>query len=240
MSDFYVSAPGEVAPPVPPGPKLCDGRDMRMVHNAFLWGYEQAPSLVRSTPAGDRARSAYVGQWMADMDASLHAHHESEDLLLWDKIENRAPACALHVSQMRAQHAVVAEVLERATPLLTEWRATADPAQGEELAAAYEDMLEILEVHLRREVVEVIPVVEKIITADEWDEVGEHSRGAIPIKRMMPQLGMLLANLPIHERHEFWETIPRPIRAMYGVFGKRQYAKQYRTLFPGKPVPETI
>ncbi len=39
---------------------------------------------------------------------SVHTHHESEDELLWDKLEQRAPACALHVGQMRAHHAQVA------------------------------------------------------------------------------------------------------------------------------------
>ena len=29
-----------------------------------------------------------------DLDATLHTHHDSEDSLLWDKLEQRAPACA--------------------------------------------------------------------------------------------------------------------------------------------------
>ncbi len=104
MTMEYVSLPGETAPPVPDGPKLCDGDDMRILHNAFLWGYEQAPGMVRGAPAGDVARSEFLGQWLAVLDASLHTHHESEDQLLWDKLEQRAPACALHVGQMRAHH----------------------------------------------------------------------------------------------------------------------------------------
>ena len=39
----YVSLPGETAPPVPDGPMLCNGDDMRILHNAFLWAYEVAP-----------------------------------------------------------------------------------------------------------------------------------------------------------------------------------------------------
>ncbi len=89
MADFYVSAPGETLPPLPDGPKLCDGTDMRVVHNAFLWGYEKAFGLVRHVPAGDTGRSEFVGQWLADLDASL--------------LEQRAPACALHVGQMRSR-----------------------------------------------------------------------------------------------------------------------------------------
>ena len=180
MTMEYVSLPGETTPPVPDGPKLCDGDDMRILHNAFLWGYEEAPGMVRGAPAGDVARSAFLGEWLAVLDASLHTHHESEDQLLWDKLEQRAPACALHVGQMRAHHAQVAALIEEARPLLARWRATADPAVGEQLADAYERMLEVLKVHLRREVVEVIPVAERVVTKQEWTAMADHSMSVIP------------------------------------------------------------
>jgi hypothetical protein len=48
MTMEYVSLPGETVPPVPDGPKLCDGDDMRILHNAFLWGYQEAPCARRS------------------------------------------------------------------------------------------------------------------------------------------------------------------------------------------------
>ena len=240
MVDFYVPAPGETSPPLPDGPRLCDGKEMRVVHNAFLWGYEKASELVRGAPAGDTARSAFLGQWLADLDASLHAHHESEDELLWDKLETRAPSCALHVSQMRAHHRQVQELLDEAGPLLAEWRRTADPATGERLASAYDRMLEVLKVHLRREVVEVVPVAERVLTEDEWKQIGEHSMTAIPKSRLLPQLGMLLSNLEPADRAEFFAGLPPFVRLLYKTVGRRQYAQQYRLLFPGDPVPATV
>ena len=239
MTMEYVSLPGETAPPVPDGPKLCNGDDMRILHNAVLWGYEVAPGLVRGVAPGDMARSEFVGQWLADLDATLHTHHESEDEFLWGKLEQRAPACALHVGQMRAHHAQVAELLGEAAPLLTRWRATAEPALGEQLADAYERMLAVLKVHLRREVVEVIPVAERVVTADEWKAMGDHSAGAIPTSRLLPQLGMLLANSTPEDRKSFYAEMPLFIKVLWRVVGKRQYAKQFRQLFPGKPVPPT-
>ncbi|MGC5166379.1 hemerythrin domain-containing protein [Luteimicrobium sp. DT211] len=239
MDEFYVAARGESAPPVPDGPLLCDGRDMRIVHNAFLWGYQQAPGLVRDVSAGDTDRSAFVGRWLGDLDATLHVHHEGEDQLLWVKLEQRAPACALHVGQMRAQHAQVQDLLHRAAPLLADWTRTADPATGEALAGEYEHMLEVLSTHLRREVVEVVPVAEKVLSQEEWEQLAEHGMGAIPRSRLMPQLGMLLANTPVAERAGFVDGMPRPVRVMYRMFGRRQFEKQYRLLFPDRPVPQT-
>jgi len=240
MTMEYVSLPGETAPPVPDGPKLCNGDEMRILHNAFLWAYEQAPGLARSAPAGDVARSEFLGQWLADLDATLHSHHESEDVLLWDKLEQRAPACALHVGQMRAHHAQVAQLLEEASPLLARWRATADPAVGEELADAYERMLEVLKVHLRREVVEVIPVAERVVTKEEWAAMGDHSMAAIPRNRLLPQLGMLMACSAPADRKAFYAELPVSVKVLWRLVGKRQYAKQFKLLFPGRSVPPTI
>ena len=239
-TDFYVSAPGETRPPVPAGPVLCNGYDMRIVHNAFLWGYEQAPDLVRGVRGGDVERAALVGQFLSDLDATLHVHHEGEDELLWDKLEQRAPACALHVGQMRAQHAQVQALLREAAPLLAAWRSSADPAVGANLADAYERIRDVLTVHLRREVVEVVPVAEKVVTSAEWDRMAEHGMDAIPRSRLLLQLGMLLACSPREDRAVFLKGVPLPVRLLFRVVGKRQFATQYRALFPGRPVPETI
>ena len=240
MTDFYSAAPGETSPPIPDGPRLCTGADMRVLHSAFLWGYGEAPGLVRTTPAGDLARAQFVGQWAGDIDATLHVHHQSEDELLWPRLEQRAPACALHVAQMRAHHAKVAELLERIAPLLAAWRSSADPVEGEKLARAYEDMLEVLRVHLRREVVEIVPVAEKVITQKEWDQLAEHATKVIPKSRLLPQLGSLLASSSPAERADFMRAIPVPIRLLYRVVGRRQFERQFRLLFPGRPVPQTV
>ena len=240
MVEFYVAEPGEIAPPVPEGPQLCNGQDMRVVHNAFLWSYGKAPGLVRGVAAGDTARSELVGGWLADIDATLREHHHSEDQLLWDKLEQRAPACALHVGQMRAHHAQVQQLLDEAGPLLTQWRGAADPADRERLADAYERMFAVLKVHLRREVVEVIPVAERVLTKQEWEQLGEHTMDAIPKSRLMPQFGILLANLEPAERARFFGEAPAFVRVLYKTVGKRQYAKLHRALFPGEPVPPTV
>ncbi|NHB84297.1 hemerythrin domain-containing protein [Tessaracoccus sp. HDW20] len=177
-----------------------------------------------------------MGHYIAEIDATLHTHHESEDELLWDRLEKRAPGCALHVGQMRAHHAEVSRLLAKAAPLLTAWRASADPKYGAELADAYEELLSVLKVHLRREVVEVVPVAEKVITAEEWKHLGDHSMDAIPKSRLLVQLGMMLAASPGESRQMF-DELPMPIRFMYRLVGRRQFERQFRELFPGRPVP---
>ena len=98
----------------PPGPLPagehagCDTSGMLLVHRIFRWLYRELPQLVREVEPGDTARSAIVGRY-AHLDFfALHMHHETEDMVLWDRLEAREPGCALHVGQMRGQHAEVA------------------------------------------------------------------------------------------------------------------------------------
>lgn len=239
--EFFTAREGENPAPVPAGPVLCQASAaMRRVHRVFLWAYDEAPGLVRSVAAGDRARSSYVGEVLGNIDKLLHVHHEGEDILMYPKLAARAPACALHVEEMLAQHAAVAERLATLSPVREEWTRTADPALGEDLAAKYQSLSTLLKSHLRREVTEVTPAVEKVITEKELEEMAGHGVDAFDKKVVLDYLGMILATNPIPEQREFMKDIPFPIRLAYRLVGKRLYRKQYATLFPGREVPATI
>ena len=241
MSDFFTMQPGETAAPLPPGPALCAGTaGMRRIHRVFLWAYDEAPGLVRSAQPGDTERSAYVGEVLGNFDKLLHVHHESEDELMYPKLSERAPACALHAQQMIEQHRQVTERLTEIEPLRVEWTRTADPSVGEDLAQRYADLSALLKVHLRREVTEVMPAVERVITEEEMAAMARHSQDEFSMKVMLAYLGLVLATNPPGEREELFKDIPAPIRLAYRLVGRRLYRKQYSTLFPGREVPATL
>ncbi len=241
MTDFFTMQPGETAAPIPAGPVLCMGTAaMRRIHRFFLWAYDEAPGLVRSTAPGDTARAAYVGDVLGNFDKVLHIHHEGEDLLMYPRISERAPACALHVEQMLAQHRQVTERLEVIGPLRLRWMETASAEAGEQLAGLYEDLKSVLNVHLRREVTEVMPVVDRIMNEKEADEIGQHGIDQFDKKFLVSYLGMVLATNPPADRKELFKEIPLPVRLGYKLVGRRLYRKQYATLFPGRPIPETL
>jgi len=58
--------------------------------------------------------------------------------------------------------------------LREQWARTADPALGAALATHYERLSPTLKVHLRREVTEVTPAVEKVLTEKEFDQLASH------------------------------------------------------------------
>lgn len=213
---------------------------MRRIHRFFLWAYDEAPGLVRSVEPGDTARSSYVGEVLGNFDKVLHIHHEGEDLLMYPQLGQRAPACALHVAQMLEQHRQVTQRLEGIEPIRLRWMATPDAESAAELAARYEDLSAILKVHLRREVTEMMPVADRVMTEKEMDGLGQHSIEQFDKKFLVTYLGMVLATNPPADRRELFKEIPPPVRLGYRLIGRRMYRKQYSTLFPGRPIPETL
>ncbi|GGH99010.1 hemerythrin domain-containing protein [Arthrobacter liuii] len=241
MTDFFTMLPGETAPPVPAGPVLCGGTaDMRRIHRFFLWAYGEAPGLVRSVAAGDTARAAYVGEVLGNFDKVLHVHHEGEDLLMYPQLKERAPACALHVGQMLEQHRQVTQRLEAIEPVRLRWMQGADEEPAAELAARYEDLASVLGTHLRREVTEMMPVADRVLTGKEMREAGQHGIKQLDKKFLVGYLGMVLATNPPADRKELFKEIPPPVRLAYRLVGRRLYRKQYATLFPGRPIPATL
>ena len=242
MSDFFSMRAGETAAPVPDGPVLCNASAaMRRIHRVFLWAYDEAPGLARSVSDGDTERAAAVGTTLGNFDKLLHVHHEGEDLYMYPQLAERAPACALHVAQMLAHHAQVTERLEVIAPIRDRWTDTADASLGEDLAVRYEELSELLKVHLRREVTEVTPAVEKVLTAKEFEALASHGVESFERKVVLAYLGMILATNPPGEREAFFkEDIPLPIRIAYRLVGRKLYRKQYSTLFPGREIPATV
>jgi hypothetical protein len=117
---------------------------------------------------------------------------------------------------------------------------TAEANAGEELAGRYEDLSGILEVHLRREVTEVMPVVDRVMSEKELQGIGQHGVERFDKKFLVGYLGMVLATNPPGDREELFKEIPAPVRLAYRLLGRRLYRRQYATLFPGRAIPDTL
>ena len=242
MTDFFTMHTGETAAPVPPGPVLSSGSTgIRRVHRFLLWAYGEAPNLVRSTAAGDTSRAAYVGEVLGNFDKVLLIHQEGQDLFMYPQLAERAPASASHVEQMLDQHKQIRERVQSIEPVRRRWMQTADAENREVLAKGYEDVQSVLSEHLRREVTEVMPAVDRVVTEEELKAMIQHGVKQHDKKFLVTYLGMVLATNPPDDRREiFFEEIPAAARLGYRLIGRRMYRKQYATLFPGRPIPETL
>jgi hypothetical protein len=116
---------------------------------------------------------------------------------------------------------------------------TADAENREVLAKGYEDVQFVLKVHLRREVTEVMPAVDRVITEEELKAMWQHGVRQHDKKFLVTYLGMILATNPPEDRRAiFYEEIPAPARLGCHPIGRRMHRKQIATLFPGRPILE--
>jgi len=203
----------------------CDTSDMLTIHALFRRAFTDAPTLVRGVADGDTARSAAVGAHIQEVAGALHHHHATEDELLWDVLEQRAPACALHVGLMRAQHAATADQLAALERVLPTWTASGRASDAAPLIAVLEAVRDTLLEHLGQEESAILPTASTVMSQKEWGVLHERGMASIPRDRLLLQLGWILEAVPADERSGWLRAnVPAPARLLWLVTGRRQFA----------------
>ena len=200
----------------------------------FRAGFGEAPALVKGVAEGDVAHADVVGDHLDMLSTSLHAHHEGEDTMLWDRLEQRAPSCAAHVERMKQHHAQLLVHLTAMDAVLPAWRASGLSTDAAPVLAALAGINEALAIHLPDEELNIVPVMETTLTQKEVEWFGEHGRKATPKGKTWQQLGAILAAQP--DGGDLWmrERLPAPVRFIWRVVGKPKYEKSRKALL-GSP-----
>jgi hypothetical protein len=201
-----------------------DTRDMLVVHTAIRREIGALPALVRGVADGDTGRSAVVGGHYALMARLLHIHHEGEDVALWPLLHERAPEADELVTRMEREHADLGAALHTADEVVPRWQADPTAALREEAAAAIEAVDRVLTQHLAEEEAEILPLAERVLTLQEWEAIGEHSRSQLTPDTAFVIFGMLLEEAPAPVAEGMLGTMPPPVREAYHAVGEKQYA----------------
>ncbi|GGI45724.1 hypothetical protein BCL57_001595 [Agromyces flavus] len=209
--------------PAAGAPKTCDARGMVEIHRMYRASFGEGPTLVRGVAEADDAHADVVGDHLAMISTSLHAHHEFEDENLWDTLDDRAPACAGHVERMKEQHAVMLVHLRELDAALPAWRASGRQADAARVLAALDGINAALAVHLPDEEANIVPVMETVLTQKEVDAASVHGRKATPKGKTWQQLGAILAAQPDGGDEWLRFHLPPPVRGVWRLIGRRKY-----------------
>jgi hypothetical protein len=201
-----------------------DTRDMLVVHTAIRREFGALPALVRGVADGDTDRAAVVGGHYALMARLLHIHHEGEDVALWPVLHQRAPEAAELVARMEREHADLGAALEIADAAVPRWQSDPTAAAREEAAAAIEAVGHVLVAHLAEEEAEVLPLAERVLTVEEWEAIGAHSRSNLTPDTAFLVFGMLIEEAPPAVAESMIGTMPPPVREAFHAVGEQQYA----------------
>lgn len=203
--------------------KTCDARGMAEIHRMYRSGFGEGRELVAGVAESDAAHADVVGDHLDMLSVSLHAHHEFEDEHLWDTLDERAPACAGHVSRMKEQHAVMLVHLGELDAALPAWRKSGRATDAAAVNAALDGINAALAVHLPDEEQNIVPVMETVLTQKEVDAAGVHGRKATPKGKTWAQLGAILAAQPDGGAEWQREHLPAPFRLVWRWVGRRRY-----------------
>ena len=212
--------------------KSCDAKDLVLAHQAFRRLYSLAPDAVRRTDPTNRKRVAALASTLTTINDALHHHHTVEDTMLWDTLAERKPVCGLHVELMKQQHGTVARLLAESPAIIRAWRRDPGPEATDALAAMFTEIDAVLTKHLEHEEQRIIPVIEEVLTAREWEKVGAAARATYAPDQVTLFLGLILELMPAAERAEFEAELPGPVRFVWALVGRRHYERLMRRLRP--------
>ena len=208
-------------------------RDMAIVHKTFRKAFEESAQLVRANPTPSAQRVTFLADHIDFLIGVLHHHHESEDLLLYPLLAERAKEQLAMVDEVGHQHVEVNGAIDAVTQSCASWRKTPSAETGEALAVALDELNTVLQPHLDDEEQKVVPLAAVTLTQEEWDAVGEHSGSHIPRAKRAMALGMIMEPLNEDDRNFMKRHLPRTVRMLYPLLIQRPWTKYASTLRTG-------
>ena len=203
---------------------LTDTTDMLAVHDCLRHEFARLPITVKAVAEGDADRASVVGGHVLFMCDFLHAHHHSEDAIVWPLLKERSPEhdalVATMEDQHRRMHATVGTVRQQAQAWIASPGIQERSALHTTLIALEREILQ----HFAMEEQEVLPLISRDLTAEEWASVGEHSRAEFTPDALAVALGLILDNTTPDRAERILAEMPPEARAGFEQFGRPAYA----------------
>lgn len=166
-----------------------DRREMEAVHTLLRREARQLPTLIRAADSAERAE--ILAEHFTVVAETLHHHHRAEDDFVWPLLAERGgETVEEQLRTMDAQHGALAVLLDRVRAGFHRW--TTGDGGGSALADDVARLAEVLDEHLVAEEELVVPVMERHITADEWDEMVRKGASAADPATLPLAFGMLM------------------------------------------------
>jgi hemerythrin-like domain-containing protein len=213
-------------------------REMIMVHTAFRREFGLMPELVRGVAEGDWRRADMIGDHIEFIGSVLHHHHSGEDRVLWPLLLERCPdELAPIVRSMEEHHERIADLGARLTETVDTWRLHADGSSRDASTDILYELLPALREHLGTEEELVLPLVEKHISAAEWDGMVAEGAASTPADKLPLALGMMMYEGDPAAVQDALANISEEIRGVVAEQAPASYAA-YAQLVYGTSTPK--
>ncbi|MFL6074495.1 MAG: hemerythrin domain-containing protein [Mycobacteriales bacterium] len=204
------------------GPRArIDTTMMYAVHDAFQ---RDLDTLVALAGTGDV--DALRTGWNR-FRTFLHIHHTAEDTHLWpvleDKLTRTGRAAGLAVlSSMEAEHTGLTALLDAMDAAL------AEPAPPPRRVAHARRLADALTAHCEHEEEAALPLVEELLTPQEWRAFGDEQRHRLGRGGAATFLPWLLDGADEDRRRKVLGYLPPPARLLYRAVWRPRYLRRPR------------
>ncbi|NBE98591.1 FAD-binding protein [Nonomuraea sp. KC401] len=195
-----------------PLPPPADSRDMVAVHDMYRREFDRLRALLAAVPVDRTTSVRRVTDHGTFLIELLHAHHGSEDALVWPKLTARDPdGTRALTATMTAQHEAVDRRLRDTEESLAALAARPGEERRDDALNALDALIPPLREHLALEEAEALALIDRHLTAGEWAEVGGMGLAEVPPERVPVMFGMLLDGVSQEMYDVFAAAVPAEV-----------------------------
>ncbi|QXJ24533.1 hemerythrin domain-containing protein [Actinomadura graeca] len=193
---------------------------MYAVHDAFQRDLDRLAAMARD---GDASSPAVKAGWVR-FERFLHIHHTAEDTHLWPVLRAKAADPAV-LDRMEDEHAGL-------EPLLDAVGAAVEAGSADRLALGADRLADGLGAHCEHEEQFALPLVQDLLTGDEWAAFGAEQRRLLGLKGAAAFFPWLLDGAEPAMRRKVLGVVPPPVRVLHRCVWNPRYRRAPRWRAP--------
>jgi hemerythrin-like domain-containing protein len=204
-----------------------------LIHEAFRRDIRRLSAAVRA-PGVTQQRAQWLTEAWAYVDDQLHHHHQVEDASLWPlvrpKLAGRDDALEV-LDEMEAQHL---ELLPKCAAIgkgLSSFAEAPDESAGEELADELDTLDIQLASHLNDEEQRCFPVIDSVLTIDEFESFGKATAKAVGMRGSAKFFPWIFDGADPVERRAVLTMPPPPVRVLCRYAWEPRYERKVATMW---------
>jgi iron-sulfur cluster repair protein YtfE (RIC family) len=206
-----------------------------LIHEAFRRDLGRLSAALRSPGAGpSRARQLGI-HWEFIVD-QLHHHHRVEDESLWPlvrpKLVGQEKELAV-LDEMEAQHLALTPTCDAVQTGFASFTDTPTDQAAAELADRLDAMATLLAAHLDAEESQCFPVIDKALSAEEFESFGKATAKAVGMRGSARFFPWIFDGADSVERHAVLSMPPPPVRILCQYVWEPRYQRQVASLWTG-------
>ena len=203
---------------------------VRMLHATFRRDFRvlaEKLRTTRTTAPGQGPSGAAIARWYDLLVEQLHHHHSIEDseLLPILRAKSDDPALNKPLDVVRSQHDEMDEILARVEDGMRGVRFEA--AASEKLIAAVDELVVHLDEHLDDEERDAFPVLEKLMTAAEFEQFEATVRKQMGLRGAAVTFPWILDGADEPTRRAVLGQLPLPLRLVCRFRWVPAYRRKY-------------